>query len=58
MKKRIVAVLAIATLWSGQSMAQSVTAMSDTDLSKDAIRPEANHETWLLKTTLTFLFPD
>jgi hypothetical protein len=24
----------------------------------NAIRPEANHETWLLKTTLTFLFPD
>ena len=23
----------------------------------NAIRPEANHETWLLKTTLTFLFP-
>jgi len=24
----------------------------------NAIRPEANHETWLLKTTLTFQFPD
>ena len=24
----------------------------------NAIRPEANHETWLLKTTLTFQFPN
>ena len=24
----------------------------------NAIRPEANHETWLLKTKLTFQFPN
>ncbi|MGC2410328.1 MAG: hypothetical protein WA441_10135 [Methyloceanibacter sp.] len=39
MKKRIVAVLAIATLWSGQSLAQSATPISNTELSKESENP-------------------
>jgi hypothetical protein len=38
MKKRIVVVLAIATLWSDQSLAQSATTISNTELSVDAGR--------------------
>ena len=38
MKRRIV-VLAIAAVWSGQSLAQSATPISATDLSKDAENP-------------------
>jgi hypothetical protein len=39
MKKRIVAVLAIAILWGGQSLAQSTTPISNSELSKESENP-------------------
>ena len=39
MKKRIVAVLAIAILWGGQSLAQSTTPISNSELSKELDNP-------------------
>ena len=36
MKKRVVAALTIAALWSSQSLAQSSAPVSDTELSKEA----------------------
>ena len=39
MKRRIAPVLAMATLWSDQSLAQSATPMSDTELSKEIENP-------------------
>ena len=39
MNKRVVAGLAVAALWSGQSLAQSATPLSDTELSKETDNP-------------------
>jgi len=39
MNKRVAARLAMAALCCGQSMAQSATPLSDTELSKDAENP-------------------
>jgi hypothetical protein len=42
MKKLIAPVLAIASLWSGQTLAQSVTAESETDTELSKLQPPKN----------------
>jgi hypothetical protein len=45
MNKCIAAGLAVAALWSGQSLAQSAPPLSDTELSKDTENPVTRHIT-------------
>jgi hypothetical protein len=45
MKKRVVAPLTIAALWSSQSLAQSGAPVSDTELSKEAENPVTRYIT-------------
>jgi len=49
MKKRVVAALTIATLWSSQSLAQSGAPLSNTDWSKEAENPLTRHLTLPLR---------
>ena len=42
MKKLIAPVLAVASLWSGQTLAQSVTAESETDTELSEVQPPKN----------------
>ena len=49
MKKRAVAALTIATLWSSQSLAQSGAPLSDIDWSKEAENPLTRHITLPLR---------
>jgi hypothetical protein len=59
MKKRILAGLLIAMLWSGQSLAQSDTPLSDNDLSKETENPVTRHITLPLRYEADFLYgPD
>jgi hypothetical protein len=54
MKKRVVAALTIAALWSGQSLAQSGAPLSDTDLSKEAENPVTRQITLPLRYEADF----
>ena len=55
MKKRVVAVLPIAALWGSQSLAQSGTPISDTDLSKETENPVTRQITLPLRYEADFL---
>jgi hypothetical protein len=55
MKKRVVVVLPIAALWGGQSLAQSGTPISDTDLSKETENPVTRQITLPLRYEADFL---
>jgi hypothetical protein len=55
MMKRVVAVLPIAALWSSQSLAQSATPLSDTDLSKETENPVTRQITLPLRYEAEFL---
>jgi hypothetical protein len=55
MKKRVVAVLPIAALWGSQSLAQSSTPISDTDLSKETENPVTRQITLPLRYEADFL---
>ena len=54
MKKRAVAALTIATLWSSQSLAQSGAPLSDIDWSKEAENPLTRHITLPLRYEAEF----
>ena len=49
MKKRVVAALTIAALWTSQSLAQSSAPISDTELSKEAENPVTRYITLPLR---------
>jgi hypothetical protein len=55
MKKRIAAILALATLSSGQSLAQSAAPVSDTELSKEIENPVTRRITLPLRYEADFL---
>ena len=55
MKKSIIAVLPIAALWSGQSLAQTGARLSDTDLSKETENPVTRQITLPLRYEADFL---
>jgi hypothetical protein len=55
MQRRIAAILAIATLWAGQSLAQSAAPVSDTELSKEIENPVTRRITVPLRYEADFL---
>ena len=57
MKKQMAAVLAVASLWSGQALAQSMASVSDTDteLSKEIENPVTRRITLPLRYEAHFL---